>query len=940
MIKSPRALLSACLTVLVSGTIAIGMFPPKPAVAQPFAYRSVSVGYHRVCAVSASNQALCWGWNHAGSLGTSQSASTVAFPSLVTPPPNDAFVHVEVGDYLMSCGLTTTANILCWGEGGGRGSIAFPVGVQPVSLSVGATQGCAVASDNNLYCWGAPSDSSVGVGPREPGPANIALRVPLPADEVVQHVSAGVGFTCATTSHDAYCWGTNAEGQLGTGYAMSSDTPMRVNLPHGVRLTTISTGLERGCGVDTNGQGWCWGRNYMGSLGDDTYANSRSPRSVVAPPGTAFRTIETGWYHTCGITTSNTAMCWGDNGDGQLATGNTYGGKTLRPVALPADTGLSQVSTGLAVTCFIDTAGGLRCAGVNYWGNLGRGHTTPSTALEPIATVGTPGFSSPLVNSVTTSSAALTTTVLSFGAATDAHLEYALDASFSTSTRLPVPAQATRRGIPPSLADRFVSLTITDLQPRTTYFARFVGTNSFGVGRSETVSFATRGDSPVIGDMTVHGITGQSINIGIEIHPHELATDVSVRTSTSPDMSNPTVVPVGQFNGATNTAVGAVIDSLDAQTTYYLVIDARNALGAASSKILTATTTGAAPTITGFTATSGRRSATISVDVSTMTTKVAVHIEYRAENGPVQHSPTAHLTADGTATFSLDNLDTATTYFFRAVVANNLGKALGSPSSFRTRGGAPLVSGLRIAGVQPTSATVWGTFDSHEATTFVKALVSTSPTFDSYREQYVGTIDDTDIATMPLRLPDLTTRITYHVRFVATNLFGSTTTDTLTFTTPRTVGIHINDADHATTSLKVLVHVESPTGAVAVALSNSSTFTEQRIFSVLSQPITWQLDQPATGTSTSSVYARFLRRDGSLWLATNDSINVAEPAPVSPTNIGNAKSITGTSSVMPAQSSVTTPPKKRIATSTKRAPSGNPKKKPSKKRAGIPQKRR
>jgi hypothetical protein len=108
------------------------------------------------------------------------------------------------------------------------------------------------------------------------------------------------------------------------------------------------------------------------------------------------------------------------------------------------------------------------------------------------------------------------------------------------------------------------------------------------------VSFATRGDSPVIGDMTVHGITGQSINIGIEIHPHELATDVSVRTSTSPDMSNPTVVPVGQFNGATNTAVGAVIDSLDARTTYYLVIDARNALGAASSKILTATTTGAA----------------------------------------------------------------------------------------------------------------------------------------------------------------------------------------------------------------------------------------------------------------------------------------------------------------------------------------------------------
>ena len=875
MARGLRLFLLCSLGILIGGIAVVGLAPPTSASADAFTYQQVSVGYHRTCAVTTRGDGLCWGWNHNGTLGTLDTASTVTSPSLVRLSPGQRFVAIDAGQYFMSCGLVATAGtsargVICWGEGGGRGYIVFPDGVSPTSLSVGATQACSLGSDDALYCWGGSTDDAVGVGPREPGPANIAQRVPLPSGARPLHVSAGIGFTCAATTQDAHCWGGNGEGQLGTNSTTSTNLPVAVHMPSPARLVSVSAGLDRACGVDSDGRGWCWGRNYSGALGDDTYANSRVPRPVATAADISLRAIDTGWYHTCAVTTTGAALCWGDNGDGQLATDNTYGGKTLRPVALPADSRVSMIDAGLAVTCLVDQSGVVHCAGVNYRANLGRGHTSVSTLLQTIVAVGTPGFAAPSATSVGTHNATVVSTLFSFGAAASASIEYSRNSDFTASVSLPIPPPATRRWSPPSLADRTVSADLVGLQPRTTYFARFVGTNTFGTGMSPVVSFTTRGDAPVTGDTSILDISGHSVLLGLSVQPNELPTSVVVHLSPSGNPTDVRTIHVGNFGGAEPVAFTAEIDNLDARTAYSLLVEATNELGTSLGSPLSVTTVGDVPVVTATSAVGGRRSAVVTADIVTNATRVAVRVEYGRHPDSLATGPSTAVTNDGRVTFDLAGLDTAADYVFRVVASNNLATVRGSLGSFRTRGGPPVVTPAAPLDITARSASIPVTVDANEARTFVKAHISDSSDFADYDEQYLGLVSPTETATFTLRLADLAPRSTHHVRFVASNTHGSTVSANVAVTTPRAIGIDIDDGSNSTTNQNVLVHVEAPADAVAVALSNAANFFTQRVFELPAQPISWMLAGDLPGNYV--VHGRFLRADGSVIATFTDSI--------------------------------------------------------------------
>jgi alpha-tubulin suppressor-like RCC1 family protein len=47
------------------------------------------------------------------------------------------------------------------------------------------------------------------------------------------------------------------------------------------------------------GEAWCWGANQFGELGDGTTNNSAVPVRVQAD--VPFSSIETGYFHSCGI---------------------------------------------------------------------------------------------------------------------------------------------------------------------------------------------------------------------------------------------------------------------------------------------------------------------------------------------------------------------------------------------------------------------------------------------------------------------------------------------------------------------------------------------------------------------------------------------------------------------------------------------------------------
>jgi alpha-tubulin suppressor-like RCC1 family protein len=64
-----------------------------------------------------------------------------------------------------------------------------------------------------------------------------------------------------------WAWGDNDRGQLGDGTKVSSDIPLRVDVPRSVSFVTVSSGGYASYAIDRSGRLWAWGGNQNGQLG-------------------------------------------------------------------------------------------------------------------------------------------------------------------------------------------------------------------------------------------------------------------------------------------------------------------------------------------------------------------------------------------------------------------------------------------------------------------------------------------------------------------------------------------------------------------------------------------------------------------------------------------------------------------------------------------------
>lgn len=253
------------------------------------------------------------------------------------------------------------------------------------SVAAGSGHTCAAATDGRAYCWGFNAWGQLGTGDldstrRELPPFGAAafdtavryedsLPRRVRGDLRFRLLTAGSRHTCGLTRDDrAYCWGFGRFGELGTGDRTSSPVPRPV--ASDLRFRDLSAGGTHTCGITKSGSAFCWGGNWHGQLG----VGEREP--VVTRPAPVagnhrWTVLHAGGIHTCGITTSHRAYCWGDRRDGRVGTGRPEPRDVFEPSPVAGGHRFHVLATSVARSCGVTRGGELRC-----WG-LGRRVPSP-----------------------------------------------------------------------------------------------------------------------------------------------------------------------------------------------------------------------------------------------------------------------------------------------------------------------------------------------------------------------------------------------------------------------------------------------------------------------------------------------------------------------------------------------------------------------------------
>jgi RHS repeat-associated protein len=366
-------------------------FTPTPTATLPSNPTVVSIeaGDYHNCVLTSSGGVKCWGGNTYGQLGNNDPTTLPETPVDVVGLTSGV-IAISTGDQ-HTCALTSAGGVKCWGYGGngqlGNGTANFtnptPVDVtgltsSVVAISAGGSHTCALTSSGGVKCWGG--------GPLGDG---TTTGHSTPVDVVgltsgVLAISAGQNHTCALTSaRGVKCWGLNTNGQLGDGTISNRLTPVNVFLSS--HIIAISAGGSHTCALTSSGGAKCWGYNPSGQLGDGTEDIDRLIPVDVSGLTSGVVAISAGEYHTCALTNSGGAKCWGYNNTGQLGDG-TEGINRLTPVDVSGlVSGMTGIAAGYYHTCALTSAGGVKCWGYNTYRQLA--DLTINQRLTPVDVV-------------------------------------------------------------------------------------------------------------------------------------------------------------------------------------------------------------------------------------------------------------------------------------------------------------------------------------------------------------------------------------------------------------------------------------------------------------------------------------------------------------------------------------------------------------------------
>jgi alpha-tubulin suppressor-like RCC1 family protein len=378
-----------------SGTATITVIP---LIHGSLVFTAVRSGSLHACGILTDGSVRCWGSNSYGELGDGTTTERL-IPVAVSG--GFSFTAVSPG-WAATCGITTTRAGYCWGgnitglfgDGSGNNSLT-PVpaasGLSLAGLNQGDQHTCGLTPSGTSYCWGWNRYGQLGNGSKTDSPVPVPVSGDLTFGTLT--TSGPADHTCGLTAGgSAYCWGLNRSGQIGTPTSDTCTLPLSrkgtvscaltpVAVSGGFTFAAVSAGGGHTCGVTTSGAAYCWGDNIYGALGNGTTTSAPTPVAVAG--GLSFVTVSAGDAFSCGLTTAGVVYCWGWNTYDQLGNGTTINSST--PVPVSGGLTFSTISVGSYYVCGLATSGGAYCWGRNNFGQLGNGTLTSSPTPSRVA---------------------------------------------------------------------------------------------------------------------------------------------------------------------------------------------------------------------------------------------------------------------------------------------------------------------------------------------------------------------------------------------------------------------------------------------------------------------------------------------------------------------------------------------------------------------------
>lgn len=399
--------------------------------------------YGHTCAVNSTGSVYCWGYGANGQLGDNTSTTRNA-PVQVTGVGGTGFLAnaatVAVGGTSGStghtCALTTTGTVYCWGYNNtgqlgdntitgrpapvqvlGVGAVGFLSNITAIAAGGGTSNNgttCAVNSSGSMFCWGDNTNGKLGdnTATQRNTPVQVVGSLGLGFLSNIYTLSvsssySSYGHVCAvSTTGSVNCFGNNSFGQLGNGTSnvATQSSPVQTWQPGSVAFTQISASNGHSCGI-SGGAVYCWGANGNGELGDGTTTARATPVQVkgVGNVGYLSGIISvsvtsyggSSYSHTCAVSGSGAAYCWGANANGQLGNGTTTG--SSYPVQVSGLTNAISIEVGgsyssNSFSCAVTSTGSAYCWGYNGYNQLGDGTTTQRTSPVQVVGVGGTGY--------------------------------------------------------------------------------------------------------------------------------------------------------------------------------------------------------------------------------------------------------------------------------------------------------------------------------------------------------------------------------------------------------------------------------------------------------------------------------------------------------------------------------------------------------------------